>query len=41
MYKLFIALFLTLSAALAQAQDIKVVYHIKVDPGVKTIFQLI
>jgi intracellular sulfur oxidation DsrE/DsrF family protein len=28
MYKLFIALFLTLSAALAQAQDIKVVYHI-------------
>jgi hypothetical protein len=28
MYKLFIAFFLTLSAALAQAQDIKVVYHL-------------
>lgn len=35
MYKLLIAFFLTLSAALAQAQDTKVVYHITT--GIDTI----
>ena len=35
MYKLLIAFFVTLSAALAQAQDIKVVYHLTT--GIDTI----